>query len=236
MKTDERGQSSVDDLAQGFADNLDRLVTGCLPDAPPVQLVVVGSQLRIHPVGQDEKSGGIPLRVSVGEIPAWLRLYYQCTTDSYGSHLTVANSKIWIVATDDPIPIFRFEYHRDSRRSPHSHIHVHAERETLAELLTTTGHHHLRMSDLHLPTGGARFRPELEDVIQFLLVDCGFEGQVHWRDALGESRARWREIQTRAVTRALPQTAAEQLASMGYTVEPPVGGHPAPATKATEAW
>lgn len=92
------------------------------------------------------------------------------------------------------------------------------------------------MGALHLPTGGQRFRPNLEDVIQFLIADCHFDHLDKWKDAVDEARADWRVIQVKAAVRAMAVHAAAELEELGYTVVPPEGGHPAVGTKARFAW
>ncbi|WP_426566769.1 hypothetical protein ACPPVT_09650 [Angustibacter sp. McL0619] len=119
----------------------------------------------------------------------------------------------------------RFDY--DAQRVPHSHIHVHGQRGALSHLLARTGHRSPhRMSALHLPTGGSRFRPDLEDVIQFLISDCGFDSLPGWQSAVDSVRTDFRLIQARAVTRAMASEAAGELERLGYTITPPPGGHP----------
>jgi hypothetical protein len=92
------------------------------------------------------------------------------------------------------------------------------------------------MWTLHLPTGGARLRPNLEDVIQFLMAECGFDAMEKWREAVDENRAEWRAIQTRAATRAMAAEAAQELRDLGYGVTPPDAGEPEPGRKARFAW
>jgi len=93
-----------------------------------------------------------------------------------GQYLAVDGSKFWIVSTKNRSPLIRFWYEYDARTTPHSHIHVHAERGTLLHLLTRTQRARAHdMSALHLHTGGSRFRPDLEDVVQFLITECGVD-------------------------------------------------------------
>jgi hypothetical protein len=63
------------------------------------------------------------------------------------------------------------------------------------------------ISALHIPVGGSRFRPCLEDVIQFLIEECLFDSLPRWREAVEEGRASWRRIQARAVVRDFPREA-----------------------------
>jgi hypothetical protein len=227
---------NFDDQVHQFAEKISTLLSRSLPGAPQVEITQVGHRARITPAGQTERSGGVPLFAN-GEIYARLRIDYLCWLDVTRQFLAVDASKIWILAEVDRTPIFRFEYLYDAEWVPHSHIQVHGQRGALSHLLSKTGHKVPHdMSALHLPTGGARFRPDLEDVIQFLIVDCKFDALDGWRDAVDEARAAWRAIQTRAVTRAMAAEAAQQLQSMGYTVTPPAGGHPEPGRKARFAW
>lgn len=224
------------DQAVEFGDRVSELLSKCFPKAPGMELKTKGSRASLSPEGQSDKVGGVPL-LAKGRQLAWLRLDFLCRLDATAEFLAIDKSKIWIVATVDSTPIFRFEYLYEAEWVPHSHIQVHGERGALAHLLSQTGHGRPHnMSALHLPTGGARFRPNLEDVAQFLIVDCGFDALPSWRDAVDQERAEWRRIQTRAACRALPEEAAGQLATMGYTVTPPPGGHPSPGRKALGAW
>jgi len=172
-----------------------------------------------------------------GETLAWLRLNYRCRLDTTATYLAIDASKIWVVAEVDRTPIFRFEYLYEAESVPHSHIHVHGERGVLSHLLSKTGHavpHD--MSALHLPTGGSRFRPDLEDVIQFLLEECKFDAVAGWRERVHAARAEWRATQVRAATRAMAAEAAAELRRIGYTVTPPEDGHPEAGARARYAW
>ncbi len=77
------------------------------------------------------------------------------------------------------------------------------------------------MESLHLPVGGDRFRPCLEDVIEFLVVECRFDSTAGWRAAVQAGRERWRRTQTRTVVRDSPGEAAAALRALGYTVAVP---------------
>jgi hypothetical protein len=231
----------LEDEARTFADKIGDLLASTLPDAPNMRVSVLGSKLWIRPDGQtlDEKGrerGGVPLQIK-GAPLAWLRVTYSCRPDSMGKYLAVDGSKFWIVSTKDRSPLIRFEYEYEARTTPHSHIHVHAERGTLSHLLTRTQHAKAHdMSALHLPTGGSRFRPDLEDVVQFLITECGVDNVKGWKTAVDERRAEFRVIQARSVARAMAREAAAELRGLGYTVLPPEDGEPELGQKARFAW
>lgn len=69
-----------------------------------------------------------------------------------------------------------------------------------------------RMSDLHFPVGGSRFRPCLEDILDMLVRELGVDHQPGWRDALADGRERWRRMQTAAVVRDAPGEAIDATA------------------------
>jgi len=219
-----------------FSSKLDSLVTECLPNSPGVEVTAFADRYGISPLGQIEKRGGIPLSVE-GQVLAWLRFNYLCRLDVTNEYLAIDKSKVWIVADIDSTPIFRFEYLYEADWVPHSHIQVHGQRGALSHLLSKASHPAPHdMAALHLPTGGARFRPNLEDVIQFLISDCRFDNHETWRQAVERERAEWRVIQTRAVVRSMAEVAADQLVNMGYTVVPPTGGHPERGGRAQHGW
>lgn len=226
---------------RAFSDKVGGLLARCFPNAPNMRVTVLNGKAWIRPDGQwvDEQGrehGGVPLHVK-GVPLAWLRVTYSCRPDSTGKHLAVDGSKFWLVSTKDRSPLIRFEYEYDARTTPHSHIHVHAERGTLSHLLTRTRRDRAHdMSALHLPTGGSRFRPDLEDVVQFLIAECGVDKVAGWKQAVKERRAEWRAIQTRAAVRAMAPVAAEELRVAGYTVIPPEDGEPHLGRKARWAW
>jgi hypothetical protein len=232
----------LDAEARKFGDDIGDLLARTLPGAPGMHVDVVREKLLINPIGQyvDDKGkehGGIPLRVNGGVELAWLRVSYICRPDSQHKHLAVAGSRFWVVSYRDRSPLIRFEYLYSARTDPCSHIQVHAERGAFSHLLSRTGHKQAHeLSKLHLPTGGARFRPGLEDVLQFLIADCRFKPVKGWKDAVEEHRARWRAIQTRAVTRDMAVHAAAELRDLGYTVIPPEDGEPKPNDKAQHTW
>ena len=226
----------LEDQARTFGDKIGNLLARCLPGAPDMRVSVVDGKVRIRPDGQTRDQGGVPLHVNDAQL-AWLRINYSCRSDSTRKYLAVDTSKLWIVSIRDRSPLIRFEYNYDTRTAPHSHIQAHAERGTLSHLLTRTGHGRPHdMSALHLPTGGARFRPDLEDVVQFVIAECGVDRLDDWQDAVDVRRAEWRAIQTRAAVRAMAPEAAAELREAGYTVIRPEDGEPHLGRKARYAW
>ncbi|MPZ67289.1 MAG: hypothetical protein GEU83_17890 [Pseudonocardiaceae bacterium] len=163
----------------------------------------------------------VPLTVS-GENLARLKIDIRCCLDSHDEFLAVEKSTYQLIATVDREPIFRFEYERAATSKPRAHTQIHAHRGALSHLLSRARHRTPHsMESLHVPVGGDRFRPCLEDVIEFLVVECRFDSRERWRAAVEAGRERWRRIQTRTAVRDSPSEAATALRSLGYTVTSP---------------
>lgn len=156
---------------------------------------------------------------------AELTVNYRLCVDSYSTHIAVEQSSFVLGAKIERTPIIRWDYDRRANSKPRSHIQITAHRGALSHILSRMGHatpHSIE--SLHIPMGGERFRPCIEDVIEFLIRDCGFKGGPDWRRKIREGRARWRRIQTRAVVRDSPASAVTELEALGYTVTPPADG------------
>lgn len=165
--------------------------------------------------------GKVPLFVADQQL-ATLDVRYHCQLDSRGEWLAVDKAWFSVAAAIDRTPLIRFEYVRGALTVPSAHIQVHAHRGAITHLLSLSGHKSPHeMAALHIPVGGARFRPSLEDVVQFLISEFGVRAVNGWQDAVHERRAAWRRIQAAAVTRDFPEEAAEVLRRLGYQVTGP---------------
>lgn len=64
---------------------------------------------------------------------------------------------------------------------------------------------------MHLPVGGTRSRPCLEDFLEMVIREFRVDAHPGWEERLREGREQWRTLQTRAVVRDSPDAAAEVL-------------------------
>jgi hypothetical protein len=74
---------------------------------------------------------------------------------------------------------------------------------------------------MHLPVGpreGRRFRPSLEDVIEFLVVEDLVEARPKWQDALNATRSPFQELQLKAAVRRNQELAKAALEEDGWTI------------------
>lgn len=165
---------------------------------------------------------------SDGQAVGMVQLDYALGTDRSGQHLAVHVSTFQLRDSRGKKPIVRLEYVRDARRVPCSHIHVHAESGLFTQLLAATGHPSpAAVQSVHIPTGGDRFRPCIEDFVEFLISECLVAGRDGWRDEIAEGREQWREMQTAAAVRDRPEVAIAELRRLGMTVDGSLtGSHP----------
>jgi hypothetical protein len=223
--------------ATEFAGSLTRTVRDVLGPQEPVFEAVyekgkTGSvRLVVRPqTPEGRPAPSISIRIK-DHIRLELTVLIWCSWDRTKEYLAVDESKVSVRMAGKAEPLFRWEYIRTPDSNlPSAHFHVHAHRdEAVYLLMCSEGNRRVderaaqldaskpripQVSDLHLPLGGPRFRPCLEDVLQFLIE---------------EGRRTWRRLQTGTVVRDCPQEAARVLELLGYKVEPP---DPSPAESA----
>jgi hypothetical protein len=214
--------------AESFAADLDDLLSCCLPDAPRTAVS--------HRENRVQITGDAPLTVK-SQALATLHVSMLCQLDHLNLWLAIDKSDVTVTSLLDREPLIRFDYLRVPDWCPSSHVQIHAHRGAFSHLLALTGHKKPhQISSLHIPTGGSRFRPGVEDVLQFLIEDCRFDGADGWRAAVERHRTEFRRKQLRAAVRAMPRDAAEALEAKGYQVVPPDGGHPDDKPDALTGW
>jgi hypothetical protein len=204
--------------AERFATDLSATLQGALPHSPSAKAEVSEASERRVVVRPERE-----FNLFVKEEPlAVLDIRLRCQLDSRGKWLAVEDSSYALIAKVDRTPVIRFDYLRKPNTCPSAHVQVHAHRGALTHLLSRAGHEKPHdMSALHIPVGGSRFRPCLEDVVQFLIEECRFDAVGSWRAAIEEGRATWRRTQVKAVVRDFPTEAAEALERLGYSISAP---------------
>jgi len=145
-------------------------------------------------------------------------LRFRCRLDKSGKFLAVYESAIKLL-TPENNPLVRLEFVETQR--PASHWHVHADRTAFGWLLAAAGRPSHAVAKAHLPAGGARMRPALEDFLEFLLADIGLDNVPGWQQAIADGRETWRRRQVRTLVRDAPGEAVATLTSLGYQITPP---------------
>jgi hypothetical protein len=132
-------------------------------------------------------------------------------TSSYGLYLDASLDRV----------LFHYDYDRDPPADyPIAHVQVGGASDALERIAENLGTD-LSLARLHFPVGGKRYRPSLEDVIEFLIIEGLVDARAGWKQAVEEHRARWYKIQLKSVVRRDPEVASEELQRLGYQVTPP---------------
>lgn len=221
--------------ARNFAQRISDAVSAFIGDTVPFKATSSGTRFVVS-----DDTGGIVIPVGGGGMLA-LEVTYRCGLDGSGLYLKVLSSKVAVYAGSRPKgdPLFRFEYvHDQGDGLPAGHLHVHAHRDQFTRVMTLAGSagatrrqvapdaelEAARMSRIHFPTGGHRFRPTLEDVLQMIEEEFGAAPGPNWRNVLRANRVLWRRQQTAAAVSDCPSEAVRVLEDLGYTVIAPDSG------------
>lgn len=216
--------------AADFAQQLQDTISGVLPGDVQIVSISHGGRYVVRPAGDEASKQHIPLFVG-GERLATLGVQVYLGLDSSGNYLKAWRSRIAVHSTLDRTPLVRQEFDAAmSEAVPLAHWHVHADRGALSHLLGRA--HAVRpdvvkkphdMSSLHFPVGGERFRPCIEDVLEFLVREFGVDHNAAWQEAVRNGREKWRRMQFRSTVRDLQHEAADVLRRHGWSVEGPSG-------------
>lgn len=223
---------SLQAKSDDFARRLTSLIQGCVAEAPQFGVVKTNKahQLHIGPLPFDPERSGfglIPLIRScdAGEGRLMLKIEFRVSLDEESEYLAVQHSTygLWVrpVPRRHPRPIFRVEYDRDAYNKSPAHVHVHAESLEFGWIYGTAGLAPPRLSEIHFPVGGRRFRPTVEEFLRFLDREELFvDWQEGWARIVEESLSEWERNQALATVRQHTE-AAVVLRRMGYGITPP---------------
>jgi hypothetical protein len=210
--------------ARAFADRLSDLLNGTVANGvrvswlkTPTGAIVGYNVSKTSPLPEC-----VPVTLTAAKPRCYVGLAHTLTLDREGLWLTDAKSYFGLYL--DPLPdrtIVRYDYEREPKHDyPSAHVQVHGESPHLRELGERLG----AMRDLqrlHFPVGGKRFRPSIEDLIEFLVVEGIADARVGWIDVLQVHRRNFYVNQLRAAVRRDQEEAAEQLRREGWSVLPP---------------
>jgi hypothetical protein len=193
-------------LARDFAATIQDLLNATICDGVRIATVVSADPNRVH-VGQGLAKPSLvtePFPVKVGRRKAncWLDVSYRLCLDEEGQYLTVVSSFFGVYANDEAHScLCHFDYERDKAGGyPEAHLQIPGESTALAAMSASAGKRSL--DRLHFPVGGRRYRPILEDVIEFLIVEkLARPRDDSWRDVLNREREAYYRIQLQAAIR-----------------------------------
>lgn len=150
-------------------------------------------------------------------------------------YLTVGKSKIGLsLGPGDEATqmLLHYDYVREpAHQYPGAHVQVGGTSSVLMAWCQGAKVAPKELHKLHLPVGGKRYRPSLEDVIETLVVEGLAPGRAGLEAAVERHRQRWMERQLRAAVRRDLESAAAELRDAGYMVfRPPAGAELVPSS------
>jgi hypothetical protein len=228
-------------LAVEFADELTSRVQRILPTSERFTVLAGRGHRPYIYVGIPAATTGrfdvLPLTIKQVHV-ASLLIKYHLWWDSTETFLAVEKSLFHVRPEDeDETPLLRFEYLRNAGPDiPSSHVQFHAHRDELTYLLVQAEKGRParrwksgrvpRIAEVHVPQGGHRYRPCVEDVLHSVITEFGVDTQPGWLDAVRAGREEWRRKQFFAAARDVPQDAVEAVRRLGCGVILPAGGLP----------
>lgn len=218
----------LEEQARAFATRLTEFLNGTVTTGCLVRATLTDEDIAIVSPAKDpiKDLALVPLSTSSDRAkrdaaPLSLRMTFTTKLDSEGEHLMVETSMFGLCVNPRTghCP-FRVEYDRDKRGKQAAHLQLSADSAALGYAYGLLNNKDPKpLHKLHFPLGDKRFRPSVEDFVEFLRQE-GFISEVHqsWKQVLNQSRADWHHRQLRAAVRRDPLTAISQLEAMGYHV------------------
>lgn len=206
--------------AYSLARSLTALLNGTVCNGPTLSSVYVRERKQAwigYGISKSllETEVGIPVCIA-GAPNLYLDASYRLVVDVEGEFLMVLSSYIGLfLDAEMSQELCHFDYERGkSDGYPEAHMQMCATSDAWSQLLSDTtpaGEKPRGLDALHFPVGGRRFRPTLEDIIEFLIVERLADPRQGWEQVLNASRDAFREKQLRAAIRRNPEVALQEL-------------------------
>lgn len=205
----------VDNEARSFARQLSELLNKTICNGVRLQAVVqsaVGVVTVGAGIGTDRlRAQPIPCTVDARAATLNLTIQYQLRADASAKFLEVESST-FVLTSVDGAELLHFDYERGKGDGyPEAHLQVVGESDAWTELCRRLGPKGRALSKLHIPVGGRRYRPTLEDVVEFLATEGLAVPRPGWKDQVDKGRREFHEKQLKAAVRRHPDIAREIL-------------------------
>lgn len=198
----------------GFTKEIKALLNGTI--ASHVQIKAVALDLgddRLFMLGHllDKKTltaQRFKLKPRAPKVELWMDVSFQLRLDAEREHLMVQKSFVGVFgAQAAKHGLFHYDYERDKADGyPDAHVQVDAVSDLFATLNDPKTDPGRSLASLHFPVGGKRFRPCLEDVIEFLVIERIVQARDDYSGILAAGRERFRRNQLMAAMRRDPAT------------------------------
>lgn len=208
--------------AGDFAQTLQRLLNKTVCDGITIQAYVHEPTRVLVGHGLSKETLEVrPFRMRTGQgrVYGWLEISYRLGLDDADRYLTVVSSYVGIYASDDPDSLLcHMDYERNKPHGyPEAHLQVEGKSPALTSWRLADGERGRELRDLHFPVGGRRYRPALEDMIEFLIAERLAKPRPGWKPVLDRSRDDFRRRQLRAAIRRDMETATQAVKEFSKT-------------------
>ncbi|WP_209440803.1 hypothetical protein [Amycolatopsis thermoflava] len=152
---------------------------------------------------------GLPLSSSGKRPKFYLGLSFRLEPDDARKYMAVTAS-VMLLSLDEQLEqvLFHYDYERNKIDGyPEAHLQVCASSEAWERAGTRLDGRNRLLERLHLPVGPRRFRPSVEDIIEFLVAEQLVSPRDGWEREIETGRERFRVKQLRAAIRRDPETA-----------------------------
>jgi hypothetical protein len=219
-------KTDYDAQASGFADSLSHLLNNTITNGIRITSVLAddgGSGWVGYKIGRQDYVGQpIPVKPGRGTASCYIQVGMTLALDPEVQRLIVNGSTMGLYCRNDfESMVFHYDFEREPETDyPVAHFQVAGTSKSMNELckrarLTQT------LGRFHFPVGGKRYRPTVEDLIEFLIIERISTPHDGWQKVVRMHRDDWERTQLKSVVRRDPETAAAELRRQGYQVVPP---------------
>jgi hypothetical protein len=215
-------RSDLERDARIFAHELNDLLNATVCDGPRLSCVVSPGRARSravigYKISRDQLDLQECLPITVGSAPKiWLGFSMRLERDHQDKYLMVRQSVMLLSVSPNLTDVLlHYDYERDKPDDyPDAHLQVCATSAAWEAVGVRPDGSNRPLERMHLPVGGRRFRPTLEDIVEFLITENLAQAKPGWENAVAEGRERFRQKQLRAAIRRDPETARSALADL----------------------
>lgn len=205
---------------------MDSLLNGTVTHGVRLTLILAPNGFGIlgYGISDDDYVGvGIPLTIDARTPACYLGAMQVLGLDHERRYLTTKRARygVYLDPEFEGHVLCHYDYDREpSNDYPNPHVQIDGSSDALDELSARLDYVTAELGRLHFPVGSRRYRPSLEDVIEFAITEGFARGRPGWRDVVSRHREDWEKIQLRVAIRRDPETARSALTDL----DPDSGG------------
>ncbi|MFJ2000286.1 hypothetical protein [Streptomyces chartreusis] len=197
------------DRANTFAKEIQTLLNRTIADYVQIKAVALSTgDDRLFSLGHllhksTMAAQRFPLKPCRGKAELWMDVSFQLRLDAEREHLMVQQSFVGVFGSQTAKHgLFHYDYERNKADGyPDAHLQVEAQSDLFDKVNNPRTDAGRSFPQLHFPVGGKRFRPCLEDVIEFLIVERLVESKDGYEKVIEAGREGFRKNQLKAAMR-----------------------------------